>query len=301
MTNFTGLFVPLITPFNRGGQLDPGSLERLAHRILADGATGLVALGTTAETATLTEAERGQVLDICAAVCRDRAAPLIAGAGSHDTRRSADALAALAAWPEICAALTVVPYYSRPGEPGVLEHFRVLAKAGPVPLIIYNIPYRTGQPFGWDSMQQLAGLPGIAGVKHATGTIDSDTVIMMADRPQGFAVLAGDDLYASAMLALGASGAILASAHVCTSEFAALVSAWRADRACHARQLGHRLAGLSKTLFAEPNPAVIKAVLHRRGEIPSAAVRLPLLPAGAEAARRALEAATAVAPMSDAG
>ena len=291
MTNFAGLFVPLITPFGLDGRVHSGSLERLARRVLDDGAAGLVALGTTAETATLTAAERRQVLDVCAAVCRDRGAPLIAGAGSNDTRGSAGALAALAAWPEISAALTVVPYYSRPGEPGVLEHFRVLAEAGPVPLIIYNIPCRTGQPVGWATMRKLAELPGVAGVKHAAGAVDPDTITMMAGRPDGFAVLAGDDLYASAMLALGASGAILASAHACTSRFAALVGAWRGGRAAEARQLGHQLTPLASALFAEPNPAVIKAVLHRRGEIPTAAVRLPLLAAGAAAADQAMAAA----------
>jgi 4-hydroxy-tetrahydrodipicolinate synthase len=290
MTNFAGLFVPLITPFGQDGRVDSESLERLARRVLDDGATGLVALGTTAETAALTAVERRRVLDVCAAVCRDRGAPLIAGAGSNDTRSSAQALAALAAWPEISAALTVVPYYSRPGERGVLEHFRVLAQAGPVPLIIYNITYRTGQPVGWAVMQQLAGLPGVAGVKHAVGGVDQDTVMMMASGLDGFAVLAGDDLYAPAMLALGASGAIMASAQVCTSRFAALVRAWRADLAGEARQLGHRLTRLSSALFAEPNPVVIKAVLHRRGEIPSAAVRLPLLPAAAAPADEAMAA-----------
>jgi 4-hydroxy-tetrahydrodipicolinate synthase len=291
MTNLGGLFVPLITPFGPDGQVDATALGELAGRALDAGAAGLVALGTTAETATLTTAERYQVLDVCAAVCRSRGAPLIAGAGSNDTRGSAEALAALASWPEIRAALTVVPYYSRPGELGVLEHFRVLAQAGPVPLIIYNVPYRTGQPIGWDTMRQLAALPGVAGVKHAAGAVDQDTVIMMASRPDGFAVLAGDDLFASAMLALGASGAIMASAHVCTRGFAALISAWRDGRADEARQLGHKLTRLSSALFAEPNPAVIKAVLHRRGEIPTAAVRLPLLPAGAAAADQAMAAA----------
>jgi 4-hydroxy-tetrahydrodipicolinate synthase len=290
MTNLAGLFVPLITPFGPDGEVDFGSLERLARRVLDDGATGLVALGTTAETTTLTEAERRQVLDVCAAVCRVRDAPLIAGAGSNDTRGSAQALAALSAWPQISAALTVVPYYTRPGEAGVLEHFRVLADACPVPLIIYNVPYRTGQPVGWAAIRELAELPGVAGVKHAVGGVDQDTMIMMAARPDGFAVLAGDDVYAPALLALGASGAIMASAQVCTNRFAALVRAWRDDRAEEARQLGHQLTQLSSALFAEPNPAVIKAVLHRRGEIPSAAVRLPLLPAGAAATNEAMAA-----------
>jgi 4-hydroxy-tetrahydrodipicolinate synthase len=287
MTELAGLFVPLITPFTPDGELAAAALERLAHRVLTDGATGIVALGTTAEHATLSDAERTQVLQICARVCRERGAPLIAGAGGNDTARSAAAVAALRNCPEVCAALTVVPYYSRPGEAGVIEHFRALADSGPVPLVIYNIPYRTGQVLSWAAIARIAELPGVAGIKHATGAVDRDTVRMMAARPAGFRVLAGDDLYVSPLLALGADGAILASAHVRTGEFARLVSMWRDGRATDARTLGHRLAPLSAALFAEPNPAVIKAVLHRAGEIPSPSVRLPLLPASGPVADEA--------------
>jgi 4-hydroxy-tetrahydrodipicolinate synthase len=279
MTELAGLFVPLITPFTADGELAAAPLERLAHRVLTGGATGIVALGTTAEHATLSDAERTRVLQICARVCRERGAPLIAGAGGNDTARSAAAVAALRNYPEVCAALTVVPYYSRPGEAGVIEHVRALAESGPVPLVIYNIPYRTGQVLSWTAIARIAELPGVAGIKHATGAVDRDTMQMMAARPEGFRVLAGDDLYVSPLLALGADGAILASAHVRTAEFARLVSMWRDGRATEARMLGHRLAPLSAALFAEPNPAVIKAVLHRAGEIPSPSVRLPLLPA----------------------
>jgi 4-hydroxy-tetrahydrodipicolinate synthase len=301
MTELTGLFVPLITPFTPGGQLAAGPLERLAHRVLDDGATGLVALGTTAESPTLTDAERAAVLDICSRVCRERSAPLIAGAGSNDTAASAGALASLAAWPQVSAALTVVPYYSRPGEAGVREHFAALAAASHVPLVIYHVPYRTGQQLSWSTLRQLAELPGIAGIKHAAGSVDADTIAMMAGRPAGFSVLGGDDVFISPLLALGAQGAILASAHVRTGEFAWLVSAWRDGDASQARELGHRLAAVSAALFAEPNPAVIKAVLYRRGEIPSPAVRLPLLAASQESAEAALAAVQGPAPAAAAG
>src|SRR5215469_10582248 len=279
MTELAGLFVSLITPFTADGELAATALERLAHRVLDDGATGIVALGTTAEHATLSDAERTLVLQTCARVCREHGAPLIAGAGGNDTARSAAAVAALGKYPEVCAALTVVPYYSRPGEAGVIEHVRALAQGGPVPLVIYNIPYRTGQVLSWAAISRIAALPGVAGIKHATGAVDRDTMLMMAARPEDFRVLAGDDLYVSPLLALGAEGAILASAHMCTAEFARLVSLWRDGRAAEARALGHRLAPLSAALFAEPNPAVIKAVLFRTGQIPSPAVRLPLLSA----------------------
>ena len=284
MTNLTGLFIPLITPFTADGEIAAGALERLAHRVLDDGAAGLVALGTTAEHATLTEDERRLVLRTCAGVSRERGTVLVAGAGGNDTARSVTELAALRSYPEISAALTVVPYYSRPGEDGVIEHFRALAENSPVPLVIYNIPYRTGQQLSWAAIARLAGLRGVAGIKHATGAVDRDTVLMMAGRPAGFRVLAGDDLYVSPLLALGADGAIQASAHVRTADFARLVRLWQAGQAAAARALGHQLAPLSGALFAAPNPCVIKAVLYRRGEIPSPAVRLPLVPASHAAA-----------------
>ena len=292
MDDLTGLFIPLITPFTADGAVAAGALEQLAHRVLDDGATGIVALGTTAEVATLTEQERSQVLQICSRVCRERAAPLVAGAGTNDTVRSAAALANLAQYPEVRAALVVVPYYSRPGEAGVLEHFRALATGSPVPVIIYNVPYRTGQALSWRSMAQLAGLGGIAGVKHAAGSIDQDTISMMAGRPTRFSVLGGDDPYLSPLLALGADGGITASAHVRTADFARLVSLWRDGQAGEARTLGHRLAPLSQALFAEPNPTVIKAALHQLGQIPSPVVRLPLLAASPASAEAALRLAT---------
>jgi 4-hydroxy-tetrahydrodipicolinate synthase len=291
-----GLFVPLITPFGRHGDLDAAALEALAHRVLDEGATGIVALGTTAEAPTLTDDERGRVLDICAAVCGDREAPLIAGAGGNDTRRSAAALAGLAAWPQIRAALVVVPYYNRPGEEGTVAHFRALAQDSPVPLVVYNIPYRTGQRVGRAAMSRIAELPGVTGVKHSPGALDPDTIEMMAGLPDGFSVLAGDCVLISPLLALGAAGAISASAHVCTARYAELIGAWKAGDVAAARALGHRLAPLSARLFAEPNPTVIKAVLHELGHIPSPAVRLPLLPARPDSVRAALAAATAVMP-----
>jgi 4-hydroxy-tetrahydrodipicolinate synthase len=298
----SGLYVPLVSPFTADGELATGALEGLAHAVLDEGAAGVVALGTTGEPATLTAQERRTVLDVCARVCRERSAALIAGAGSNDTRASAEALAELAAWPEVSATLTVVPYYTRPSEEGVAAHFATLARQSPVPLIIYNIPYRTGRSVGWRTLRRLAGRPRIAGIKQAVGGIDEDTVRLMADLPDGFAVLGGEDVVASPLLALGAAGAILASAQVCTRAFGDMVGAWLSGPADRARFLGHQLTELSAALFAEPNPVVIKAALHAQGRIPSPAVRLPLLAASPDAAAAALRevsrvtAAAAAAP-----
>ncbi|WP_308282606.1 dihydrodipicolinate synthase family protein [Pseudonocardia nigra] len=210
------------------------------------------------------------------------------GAGTNDTRRSAAALAELAAWPTAGAALVPVPAFTRPTEDGVVAHFAELARRSPVPVVVYHVPHRTGRSLSAPTLRRLAALPGVVGVKHAVGALDADAVELLADPPPGFAVLAGDDVVASPLLALGAAGAVLASAHLHTERFAALVLAWRDGDVATARALGGALARLSGALFAEPNPTVLKGVLHAVGRIGSAAVRLPLLPAGPDPVAAAL-------------
>ncbi|MEU9837155.1 4-hydroxy-tetrahydrodipicolinate synthase [Streptosporangium sp. NPDC048047] len=275
--NLNGVLVPLVTPFAEDGEIALAALEDLAYAALDEGATGLVALGTTAEVATLAPDERQAVVEVCGRVCRERGATLVVGAGSSDTRGSAAALLALKDRAD--AALVTVPSFVRPSEAGVLAHFAALAQETPVPLVVYNIPYRTGQSVGAATLRRLGELPMVAGVKHAVGGVDQDTVTLLADPPEGFAVLAGDDPFFSALLALGASGGILASAHLLTARFAELARAWHAGDVAHARTLGHRLSVMSASLFTEPNPTVLKGVLHAQGRIPTAAVRLPLIPA----------------------
>ncbi|GIH99423.1 dihydrodipicolinate synthase family protein [Planobispora takensis] len=284
--NLSGVHVPMITPFAETGEIAAEALEALAHAVLDDGAAGLVALGTTAEVVTLTEKERRTVVEICGRACREHGARLTVGAGSADTRGSIEALRALEG--EADAALVTVPSFVRPSEAGVLAHFTALAERTPVPLIVYNIPYRTGQSVGAATMREIGELPMVAGVKHAVGGVDADTVALLADPPADFAVLAGDDPFFSAMLALGAPGGIVASAHLRTARFVELAEAWRAGDVARARALGHRLSVMAAALFTEPNPTVLKGVLHARGRIPTAAVRLPLLPARAESVEAVL-------------
>jgi 4-hydroxy-tetrahydrodipicolinate synthase len=278
----TGVYVPLITPFDAAGAVALDALAALAHELLDAGAAGIVALGTTAEPTSLTAGEQDAVVDVLAGVCRQRSAPLLVGAST------AAAVQALGGRPAVTAALSVVPPFVRPGEAGVVAHFAALAAASPVPLVVYHVPYRTGQQLSAAAIRRLAGVAGVAGIKYAAGGIDTDTIELLADPPAGFAVLGGDDAVISPLLALGAHGGILASAHVATARFVALVDAWHAGDTAVARALGHRLAALSIALFAEPNPTVIKAVLHAQGRIPTATVRLPLLPAHPDTAERAL-------------
>jgi 4-hydroxy-tetrahydrodipicolinate synthase len=271
--NLTGLYVPLITPFGESGEVALGALETLAGDVLDAGARGVVALGTTAEPASLTAAERRLVTGVAARVCRERGAALLVGA--HTPAE----LSALGDIPGVAAALSVVPPFTRPGEAGVLAHFARLAAGSPVPLVVYDVPYRTGQYLTADTLIRLGAIPGVAGLKYAPGGINADTIALLASPPAGLAILGGDDPFISPMLALGAHGGILASAHLATAAFARLAGLWGAGHATAAAALGHQLSALSVALFAEPNPAVIKAVLHAQGRIPTPAVRPPLLPA----------------------
>ncbi|MFI6523548.1 dihydrodipicolinate synthase family protein [Streptomyces uncialis] len=292
-TPVDGLHVPLITPFTAEGTVAADALEALARAALDAGATGLVALGTTGETAVLDADERRTVVEVCARVCEERGAHLTVGAGSNDTRAGERALAGLAGT-GASAALVTVPAFTRPSEEGVVAHFTRLAAACPVPLIVYHIPYRTGLPLSVDALRALARIPGVAAVKYAPGAITQDTMELLGDPVPGFSVLAGDDVFVSPLLALGASGAILASAHLATGRFTELAAAWRSGDTVRARDLGHALARMSAALFREPNPAVVKGVLHERGLIPTAEVRLPLLPARPDSVSRALRLLTEV-------
>ncbi|MEV6348404.1 dihydrodipicolinate synthase family protein [Actinoplanes sp. NPDC051851] len=276
-----GVYVPLITPYRADGTIAYDVLEDLARDMLLSGATGLVALSTTGEAAMLSPAERHGVLDSLSRVCARHGAPLLAGG----------TLAELATFPEVTAALSLVPPFHRPGPDGVIAHFTALACASPVPIVVYHVPARTGQPLDATTLRRLAAIDGVLGIKYATGTVDTDLVTLLADPPPGFAVLCGDDTFLAPMLALGASGGILASAHLATTDYADLVTAWQTGDLTRARPLTRKLAPLSTALFAEPNPTVLKSVLYAHGRIPTPAVRLPLVPASEPSVDAALAAA----------
>ncbi|MFF2544270.1 dihydrodipicolinate synthase family protein [Kitasatospora sp. NPDC058063] len=286
-----GIHVPLITPFAADGSVALDALGKLAHEVLDAGAAGLVALGTTGEPAALTAEERDAVVDVAAAACATRGAQLTVGASGGDTRAVGEALAALGARVPRAAALVTTPSFVRAGEAGTVAHFRALAASSPLPLIVYHIPYRTGQQLSTAALRELAAIEGVVGVKYATGGLDQAAAELLADAPAGFAFLTGEDAFLSPMLALGAAGGILASAHLATARFVELAEAWQAGDVARARALGHRLTGLALSAFTAPNPSVTKGVLHAQGRIPTPDVRLPLLPAG----RAEVDAALALA------
>ena len=287
-----GLWIPLITPFDDTGAVDVVSLASLAREVLDDGATGLVLLGTTGEPATLSADEQALVVRTAADVCRERGAPFVVGAGTNSTRTTLDDVVR---WnelaPDAAGLLVVVPYYTRPSEAGVVTPLAAAAAASRAPVIVYNVPYRTGRALGAASLLELAARPNVAGVKQAVGALDHDTMAVLAARVDGFAVLCGDDAFIAPITLLGGAGAIAASAHVRTGAFAGLVAAALAGDTALAAALGHELLPIVETGFAEPSPAVWKAVLHQQGRIAGPGVRAPLEPASAAAAAALLAAA----------
>ncbi|MFW0789615.1 4-hydroxy-tetrahydrodipicolinate synthase [Gordonia sp. CPCC 205333] len=293
----TGIFVPLITPFDIDGTIAIDDLRRLADHVLDEGAAGIVALGTTAESATLSPDERRRVVETCGQACAEHGSPLIVGAGTNDTLGTRTLIQSLCGSTEIAAFLTVVPYYSRPSEEGVVAHFEYLTQHCPIPLIIYNVPYRTGQALGVPTILRIADLPGVVGIKQSVGSVDTDTAQLIADAPQGFSVLAGEDTLVSPLLAMGAHGAILATANVYPAEFATLYRLWHNKNVASARAIGNQLVTPALTLMSTPNPTSIKAVLHATGRISSPMVRLPLLPVPAPAAVISALPASVVEPV----
>lgn len=278
-----GLWVPLVTPFDADDDVDLQALERLASRVLREGARGIVALGTTGEPPTLTADERQAVVDTCRRVCEELQAPLIVGVGTNSTRST---VAGVQALDGAAGALIVVPYYTRPTPAAVVEHFRVVASESPVPVVAYNVPYRTARPLSASDILAIAEIPNVAGLKQAVGALDSATLQILRSAPPDFAVLAGDDAFIAPTILMGGVGSITASAHVCTDAFAALVEAALKSRVDEARSMAEQLLPVVEAGFSEPNPSVWKAALHDAGEIATPNLRAPMSAASSEALAR---------------
>lgn len=271
-----GLWLPLVTPF-RDGALDGASLRRLVRHYAATAINGLILAATTGEGLTLdvdetAEVVRSVVAELAAA---GRRLPVFLGLCGSDTRRLVRRLRETESWP-IDGTLIACPSYTRPSQAGMQQHFAALAEATQRPILIYNIPYRTGVNLGNAAMLDLAArCPGILGVKDCCADMLQSAALLRA-KPPGFAVLTGEDALFHPMLTQGAEGGILASAHVETAGFARVRDLVRAGEAVAALAAWRALAEIPPLLFAEPSPAPIKHWLWRAGLIDSPEVRLPM-------------------------
>ena len=273
-----GLWLPLVTPF-RDGALDEASLRRLVRHYAAEPIDGLILGATTGEGLTLDEDETERLVSLAGAelAAVGRRVPLHLGLSGSDTRKVAEALKRTAAW-ALDGHLIVCPYYTRPSQEGLVRHFSALAEATARPILLYNIPYRTGVNLGNEAMLELAaGRANIVGVKDCSADA-AQSFDLLRRKPPGFAVLTGEDASYYPALAQGAEGAVLASAHVETRAFAAVRDKLLGGDLPSALADWRLLCDVPRLLFAEPSPAPIKRWLWRAGLIDSPEVRLPMTP-----------------------
>jgi 4-hydroxy-tetrahydrodipicolinate synthase len=267
-----GIWLPLVTPF-RDGELDIASLRRLVRHYAAQPIDGLIVAATTGEGLTL-DGDETQALAAVVAEELNGRLPVLLGLCGSDTRKLGHALEQASCWP-VDGYLIACPYYSRPSQEGLFRHFATLARDTDRPIVVYNIPYRTGVNMSNETLLRLAELPNVAGVKDCCADAAQSFDLLRA-RPAGFAVLTGEDALFHAALAQGCDGGILASAHVETRLFARLFNAVQGDAAAAALALWRELAELPRLLFAEPSPAPIKHWLWRAGLLHSPELRLPM-------------------------
>jgi 4-hydroxy-tetrahydrodipicolinate synthase len=272
MTTLSGVWLPIVTPF-RDGAVDFASYERLIEHYIAAGISGIFPLGTTGESPVLDDDEIEALVEGTLAVVSGRV-PVFVGIGSNATAKTLKAIRRLDRY-DFAGIVSVCPYYNRPSQDGLREHFRRIAEATDRQLVIYNIPYRTGVNLANDTLLELAERPNIIAVKDSCGNI-AQSIELLRRRPDGFAVMTGEDPYFYTMLAHGADGGILASAHLETAAFVAVYEHMLANDHRGARRIWSRLEPLIPLLFREANPMPIKYCLWRQGLLQSPECRLPL-------------------------
>ena len=268
----SGVWLPIVTPFVDGA-VDFAGYERLLEHYLGKGVSGVFPLGTTGESPTLDEDEMEAIVERTVSLVAGRV-PVFVGIGGNATRKVLATLKRLERH-RFDGIVSVCPYYNRPSQDGMLQHFTRIAQATDREILIYNIPYRTSVNLANDTLLRLAELPNIVGVKDSSGTL-AQSLDLLRQRPEGFAVMTGDDAAFYTMLAHGADGGILASAHVATEEFVAVHAGMLANDHHAARAGWARLESVVPLLFWEANPMPIKHCLWRRGLIASPECRLPL-------------------------
>lgn len=267
-----GVFVPNVTPF-KDGEIDEPSLRKLVDYLVGGGATGLVPCGTTGESATLSHDEHIEVIRVAVEQAAGRI-PIVAGIGTNDTRETIGLLER-AEMLDVQGYLIVCPYYNRPNQEGIIEHFRAVAEVTDRPIVIYNIPARTGRNIEVNTVSDLARIPNVLGIKDASGDINQAMSIIA--RTKNFSILSGEDHLLFPICCLGGQGGIMASAHVLPGLFLEMVESAAAGDLAEARRLHYHLLPLVKVMFKEPNPAPAKAAMKLMGVISSDEMRLPLL------------------------
>lgn len=274
---FTGSLIAIVTPF-KNGKLDERALGDLIEWQIASGTHGIVPCGTTGESATLTHAEHDRVVAFTVEVVRRRV-PVVAGTGSNSTEE-AIALTKHAKAAGVDGALLITPYYNKPTQEGLFLHYQAVAESVDLPLVVYNIPGRTGVNMMPATIARLTVCPTVVAIKEGSGSVQqaSEIIQLCGER---LTVLAGDDALTLPMMAVGGKGVITVTANLVPTKMAQLVNAFRDGRLEAARAMHYELYPLFTALFYETNPIPVKEALHLMGRI-APEIRLPLCPMGNE-------------------
>jgi 4-hydroxy-tetrahydrodipicolinate synthase len=276
---FEGTGVAIITPFNDDLSIDFGALKSTIEHVIAGGVDYIVALGTTGETATLNHEEKEKVIEFCKKEINNRV-PLVVGVGGNNTQEVVKALKALDK-SGVSGILSVAPYYNKPTQSGLYEHFKLIANATGLPVIIYNVPGRTSANISAETTVKLAKTcKNIVAIKEASGDF-LQIMQIIKNKPSGFEVLSGDDALTLPMISLGARGVISVVANSHPNEFSKLVNYALDGNFTEANKYQYKIIDLIEALFTEGNPAGVKAVLEINA-LAKKFVRLPLMPVSNE-------------------
>ncbi|TBV81054.1 MAG: 4-hydroxy-tetrahydrodipicolinate synthase [Desulfobulbaceae bacterium] len=270
---FRGTFVAIVTPFNPDGGLDEQGLAELIDFQLKNGTNGIVPCGTTGEAATMSHDEHHRVVELTVRAVAGRAL-VLAGAGSNSTSETIE-LTRHAKQAGADGALLITPYYNRPSQEGLYQHYKAVATAVDLPLIAYNVPSRTAVNLLPETVARCAELPNIVGIKEASGNLRQVSEVIGLCPPD-FAVLSGDDFTAMASVLVGGVGAISVSSNVVPKEMAEMITAALDGNLTKANELHYRLLPLMQAMFIDTNPAPVKTALAMMGKVKSAALRLPM-------------------------
>ena len=272
---FRGAFTALVTPF-MNGNFDEAAYRDLVEWQIESGIDGLVPCGTTGEAATMTHAEQGEVIRVCVEQAKGRV-PVIAGAGSNNTREAVE-LTRLAEQAGADAVLLISPYYNKPTPSGLVAHFKAVADETSVPIIIYNVPGRTGLNMQAPTVARIAKeVPRVVGIKEATGDLKQVSEVTEFCG-KDFALLSGDDFTALPLLSVGGRGVISVVSNIVPDIVSHMCAAFAAGDATTALDLHLRVSMLSRAMFLETNPIPVKTALALMGRLPRAEFRLPLVP-----------------------
>lgn len=273
MTKIQGSLVAIVTPMHTDGSLDIPCLRKLIDWHIAEGTDGIVIVGTTGESPTVSVEEHCELIRIAVEHANKRI-PIIAGSGANSTAE-AIALTKSAKQSGADASLQVVPYYNRPTQEGMYQHFKKVAESVDIPIILYNVPGRTVADMSNETMLRLAQVPGIIGVKEASGNIAKNLELLRL-APESFAIYSGDDATAIALMLCGGKGNISVTANVAPKEMHLMCKAAMNGNIAEAMKINNRLIPVHNRLFIEPNPVPVKWALGEMGMIPTG-MRLPLV------------------------